>query len=66
MQLLSRGWPDVMSGRADEAKEVSRLLGEDHDLHVLVEFATGRGKKAPHARGTRNTRHHVPIAAGRA
>jgi CHAD domain-containing protein len=46
MQLLSRGWPDVMSGRADEAKEVSRLLGEDHDLHVLVEFAKGRGKKA--------------------
>jgi hypothetical protein len=44
MQLLSGGWPEVMSGRADEAKEVSRLLGADHDLHVLLAFATERGK----------------------
>jgi CHAD domain-containing protein len=44
MQLMSRCWPDVMSARASEAKEVSRLLGEDHDLHVLLAFATERGK----------------------
>jgi Skp family chaperone for outer membrane proteins len=44
MQLLSGGWPEVISARADEAKEVSRLLGTDHDLHVLLAFATERGK----------------------
>ena len=44
MQLLSGAWPEVMVGRADEAKEVSRLLGADHDLHVLLAFATERGK----------------------
>jgi CHAD domain-containing protein len=44
MQLLSRVWPDVMGGRASEAKELSRLLGEDHDIHVLLTFASERGK----------------------
>jgi CHAD domain-containing protein len=39
MALLSRGWPEAMSARAAEAKELSRLLGEDHDLAVLVAFA---------------------------
>jgi hypothetical protein len=43
MQLLSRGWPDVLSGRAGEAKELSRLLGDDHDLAVLAAFAAKRG-----------------------
>jgi CHAD domain-containing protein len=44
IQLMSGSWPEVMSGRADEAKELSRLLGTDHDLHVLLAFATARGK----------------------
>jgi CHAD domain-containing protein len=38
MQLLSRAWPDVLGGRAREAKELSRLLGEDHDLALLAAF----------------------------
>lgn len=38
MQLLSRAWPEVLGGRAAEAREVSRLLGEDHDLAVLAAF----------------------------
>jgi hypothetical protein len=46
MQLLSRGWPDVLGGRADEAKELSRLLGEDHDIHVLLAYVAERGKAA--------------------
>jgi CHAD domain-containing protein len=46
MQLLSRVWPDVMGGRAAEAKELSRLLGEDHDVFVLLAFAASRGSKA--------------------
>jgi CHAD domain-containing protein len=44
MQLISRAWPDVLSGRAGEAKELSRLLGDDHDIHVLLTLATDRGK----------------------
>jgi hypothetical protein len=38
MALLSRGWPEAMSARAGEAKELSRLLGEDHDYSVLLAF----------------------------
>ena len=38
MQLLSRGWPEALSARADEAKALSQILGEDHDLAVLVAF----------------------------
>ena len=45
MALLSRGWPEAMSARASEAKELSRLLGEDHDYSVLLAFAgEQRGK----------------------
>lgn len=44
MQLLSRAWPDVLGARAGEAKELSRLLGDDHDISVLLTFAEGRGK----------------------
>jgi len=47
MQLLSRGWPEVLGGRAAEAKELSRLLGDDHDLAVLLAFVTDRGKAVP-------------------
>src|SRR5262245_12954177 len=38
MLLLSHGWPEAMSARAAEAKELSRLLGEDHDCSVLLAF----------------------------
>jgi len=39
MQLLARSWPESIGARAAEAKELSRLLGEDHDLSVLINFA---------------------------
>src|SRR5262245_20678199 len=44
MALLSRGWPEALSARASEAKEMSRLLGEDHDYAVLLALARDRGK----------------------
>jgi CHAD domain-containing protein len=44
MQLISRAWPDVLGARAGEAKELSRLLGDDHDMGVLLAFARDRGK----------------------
>lgn len=43
MLLLSRGWPEAFSARASEAKELSRLLGEDHDYAMLLALAEGRG-----------------------
>ncbi len=45
MSLLSRGWPEAMSARASEAKELSRLLGEDHDFAVLLAFAGEQAEK---------------------
>jgi hypothetical protein len=50
MQLLSHAWPEALMARAGEAKELSRLLGEDHDYAVLVAFAEKQGKSAVGAR----------------
>jgi CHAD domain-containing protein len=44
MLLLSQGWPEALLARAGEAKELSRLLGEDHDYAVLLAFAAKHGK----------------------
>jgi hypothetical protein len=46
MLLLSHGWPEALLARAGEAKELSRLLGEDHDYSVLVAFVEAEGKSA--------------------
>jgi hypothetical protein len=46
MALLSRCWPEALSARAAEAKELSRLLGEDHDYAVLVAFARAQPEAA--------------------
>ena len=34
-RLLEETWPGVMKAQAKEAKKLSKLLGEDHDLAVL-------------------------------
>jgi CHAD domain-containing protein len=47
MQLLSRAWPDALSARAAEAKALSQLLGEDHDLAVLRAFAAAHADALP-------------------
>ncbi len=54
MQLLSRAWPEALSARADEAKALSQLLGEDHDLYVLRSFAEA------HCRCAGRRRDHRP------
>lgn len=38
MALLSRIWPDAMDARVSAAKRLSQLLGEDHDLAMLITF----------------------------
>lgn len=47
MLLLDRAWPELFDARAKVAKQLSELLGEDHDLAILVEHAQARaaGKK---------------------
>lgn len=47
MQLLSRAWPEALGARAFEAKRLSQLLGEDHDLHVLASFARAHAGALP-------------------
>jgi CHAD domain-containing protein len=42
MLLLSRGWPEALGARAGEAREISRLLGEDHDHAILLDFISER------------------------
>jgi CHAD domain-containing protein len=36
--LVSAAWPGVLSAQAGEAKALSKLLGDDHDLAVLAEL----------------------------
>lgn len=49
MQLLSRAWPDELGARAAEAKDLSQLLGQDHDLSVLAAFVTANAAALPAA-----------------
>lgn len=41
MSLLARAWPDEFAVRVNAARELSQLLGDDHDLAMLV-AATGQ------------------------
>lgn len=40
MLILSRAWPSYMTARAHLARDLSQLIGEDHDHGVLAEFVT--------------------------
>lgn len=45
MLLLSEAWPEFFALRANAAKDLADVLGEDHDLAVLMEFAaSGDGR----------------------
>lgn len=36
MLLLARAWPEAMAVRAQAAKEIAQLLGDDHDIELLM------------------------------
>lgn len=38
MLLLTRAWPAALAARASEARGLSQILGDDHDLALLVGF----------------------------
>jgi CHAD domain-containing protein len=48
-RLLEETWPGVMKAQAKEAKKLSKLLGEDHDLAVLSETLNADPSLAGHA-----------------
>lgn len=56
-QLLSRAWPEVMEAHAMTAREISQILGDDHDLAVLEAYVAGAPKGEigkEEAKGIRN------------
>jgi CHAD domain-containing protein len=40
MLLVSGAWPEALSARARAAKELSQVLGEDHDLSILLAYVS--------------------------
>ena len=40
MQLLSPCWPSELGARADAARKLSQVLGDDHDIAMLMHLAT--------------------------
>jgi CHAD domain-containing protein len=44
LQLVSPAWPEALRPRIALAQELSQLLGDDHDLAVLREWISTRGK----------------------
>lgn len=46
MGLLERVWPEVMGARAVLAKETADLLGEDHDIYMLIAKAMAATENA--------------------
>lgn len=41
MLLLSRAWPEALLPRARAARQISDLLGEDHDIALLLAYLAG-------------------------
>lgn len=39
MSLISRAWPDVLGARVTAARQLSQILGRDHDIAVLGSVA---------------------------
>ncbi|MFT3729889.1 MAG: CHAD domain-containing protein [Hyphomicrobium sp.] len=40
MSLLAKAWPEEFAVRVDAARELSQLLGDDHDLAILIAAAS--------------------------
>lgn len=41
MQLLGRAWPEMFEARAGASRRLSQILGDDHDLSLLVSYLSG-------------------------
>lgn len=41
MSLLARAWPEFFDVRVSAARELSQILGDEHDLSVLIAYLNG-------------------------
>jgi CHAD domain-containing protein len=71
LRLVRDAWPDVMSAYASEARALSRLLGDDHDLAVFAALLEEEPSLAAQADGAldlvsarRSTAQHEAVALG--
>ncbi len=46
MQVLQRAWPDLFGARLNAARELSQILGDDHDLAVFIHYLRTLPRKA--------------------
>ncbi len=46
MQLLGSAWPSMFASRAEAGRQLSQLLGDDHDLSVLMAFIDSLSPKS--------------------
>ena len=58
MALMSRGWPEYFKVRVDAARDLSQILGDEHDLSMLRTYTAAQkdlcaGSRAPIARMAR-------------
>ena len=51
MLLLSKAWPEAVLPRARAARQISELLGEDHDIALLLAYFAGHPDLPVSARG---------------
>lgn len=51
MQLFAAAWPEVMTARAELARELSEILGDEHDMGLLAEEVRRRAKALKSRRG---------------
>lgn len=52
MSLLREAWPEMTQARVQAAKDISEMLGEDHDIAVMLAALDGKAA-AKSARGAR-------------
>jgi hypothetical protein len=64
MQLVSLGWPAHFDARAATARQLSQLLGEDHDIAVLIACAGGPGAPLISAGQMKLVRAHAQARQG--
>ncbi len=51
MQLFNASWPEEMAVRAEAARELSEVLGDEHDLGLLAEEVRKRADELKNKRG---------------
>ena len=45
MALLTAAWPEMAHARVEAAKEISNMLGEDHDIEVMLSALDAKASK---------------------